>query len=68
MREGKNIKLKKKYSFTWYYKLPKEGGNQDINNFTLVCYDCNCKLYDKKKGIEAYKKYLIKKNKEKNDL
>lgn len=63
-----NQKLNRRDSFTWYYKLPKEGGSQDLNNFTLVCCDCSFKLYDKKKGIEAYKKYLLKKNKEKNNL
>ncbi len=63
-----NEKLNKKYSYVWYNKLPKEGGNQDLNNFNLVCEKCQYKLSTKKKGIESYKKYLLKKNKEKNNL
>jgi hypothetical protein len=55
-------KLSRRYSFSWYYKLPKEGGSQDLNNFTLVCIDCNDHLYTKKKGIESYKKYVSNKN------
>ncbi len=55
-------KLIKKYSYVWYYKLPKEGGSQDLYNFTLVCDKCQYKLYIKKKGVESYKKYVSTKN------
>ena len=58
----------RKYSYVWYNKLPKEGGSQNVDNFNLVCEKCQYKLSKKNKGIEAYKIYLLKKNKEKNEL
>jgi hypothetical protein len=51
-----DILLAKFTCFSWYKKLPSEGGFQIIDNFTLVCGDCRMNMRKKKKGLESYKK------------
>jgi hypothetical protein len=48
--------LEKFTCFSWYKKLPSEGGFQIMDNFTLVCGDCRINMTKKKKGLESYKK------------
>jgi hypothetical protein len=55
-----DILLTKKSCLAWYKKLPSEGGQQNFDNFSLVCDPCQYNMYKKKKGIESYKKRYCK--------
>lgn len=56
------IELIKKNAYTWYIQLPKEGGNQNISNFNLVCENCQLNLLNREKGIISFNRKYLKNN------
>jgi len=49
-----NKKIRKMTCFTWYIKLPLEGGSQEMDNFDLVCEDCQTFMICNKKSISSF--------------